>query len=84
LSLVMTARENVTINVPFHVALLDAKAPFFPMTAWRIDNVFLIVLGLGLIPISIGRWTLGRAEGMMVLFGYAFYLALIARVAVAS
>jgi Ca2+/Na+ antiporter len=52
------------------------------MTAWRIDNVFLIVLGFALIPISIGRWTLGRTEGILVLMVYAFYLALIARVAV--
>jgi hypothetical protein len=52
------------------------------MSSWRIDNVFLIVLGLALLPISIGRWTLSRGEGFFVLLVYAFYLALVARVAV--
>lgn len=81
-SLVLTARANTTLNVPFQAALLDASPLFVPMTAWRIDNVFLIVLGLALIPISIGRWALGRTEGVLVLLVYTFYLALVARAAV--
>jgi hypothetical protein len=81
-SLLLTARANTSLNVPFHAALLDAPPLFFPMTAWRIDNVFLIVLGLALIPISVGRWALGRTEGTLVLLVYTFYLALTARAAV--
>jgi hypothetical protein len=81
-SLIVTARENMTLNVPFTTALLNAPPLFFPMSSWRIDNVFLIVLGLALLPISIGRWTLSRGEGFFVLLVYAFYLALVARVAV--
>jgi len=81
-SLVVTARANTTLNVSFQSALLDASPLFVPMTAWRIDNVFLIVLGMALIPISIGRWALGRTEGVLVLLVYTFYLALVARAAV--
>jgi hypothetical protein len=82
-ALIVTARANMSLNVPFQAALLEAKPLFFPMSAWRIDNVFLIVLGLALVPISIGRWKLARTEGIFALLVYAFYLALIARVAVA-
>jgi hypothetical protein len=41
---------------------------------WRIDTVVLIVVGVLLLPVSIGKWRLGREEGMVLLAGYFFYL----------
>jgi hypothetical protein len=46
----------------------------YPLPAWRIDTVLLIVLGLLLIPVSLGRWRLGRIEGLGLTFVYAAYL----------
>lgn len=46
----------------------------FPSPMWRIDNVVLIVVGVLLLPVSIGKWRLGREEGMVLLAGYFFYL----------
>jgi hypothetical protein len=46
----------------------------FPSPMWRIDNVVLIVVGILLLPVSIGKWRLGREEGMILLAGYFFYL----------
>ena len=50
----------------------------YPLVAWRIDTVVLIVLGFALIPWAIGRWTISRAESAALIFGYAIYLALVA------
>jgi len=60
----------------------DALAPrgglptllLFPSPMWRIDNVILLVVGVLLLPVSIGKWRLGREEGMVLLAGYFFYL----------
>jgi Ca2+/Na+ antiporter len=46
----------------------------FPIGVWRIDTVLLIVLGLMLIPVSLGRWKLGKLEGLGLAFVYAAYL----------
>jgi hypothetical protein len=46
----------------------------FPSPMWRIDNVVLIVVGILLLPVSSGKWRLGREEGMILLAGYFFYL----------
>ena len=48
----------------------------YPLAAWRVDTVLLVVLGLFLLPLSLGRWTPGRQEGVALLIAYAFYLLL--------
>jgi hypothetical protein len=50
-----------------------SAAPF-PIGAWRIDTMLLIVLGLMLVPVSLGRWKLGKLEGLGLVFIYAAYL----------
>lgn len=50
----------------------------YPLIAWRVDTVILVVLGFGLIPWSLGRWAISRLESAALIFGYAIYLALIA------
>jgi len=54
----------------------------FPLAAWRVDAVVLTVLGFILIPVSLGRWELGRWEGVGLIIGYAMYLILEAAVTV--
>jgi Ca2+/Na+ antiporter len=56
-------------------AIRDNLKPMpYPLAAWRIDTVLLIVLGLMLVPVSLGRWRLGRLEGLGLTFVYAAYL----------
>jgi cation:H+ antiporter len=47
---------------------------FMPPAVWRIDNVILIVVGILLIPVAIGKWTLSREEGLFLIAAYFFYL----------
>ncbi len=48
----------------------------FPILIWRLDTVLLATVGLLLLPTSIGRWTLARAEGIGLIGLYVIYLFL--------
>jgi hypothetical protein len=50
------------------------KLVIFPPPMWRIDNVLLIVVGVFLLPVAIGKWSLSREEGMVLIAAYFFYL----------
>ena len=54
----------------------------FPLPTWRVDSVVLVVLAFVLLPVSLGRWELGRWEGAGLILGYAMYLILEAAVTV--
>lgn len=51
-----------------------AKVLNYPAAVWRIDNVVLIIVGVFLLPVTVGKWALGREEGMFLIGGYFFYL----------
>lgn len=57
-------------------SLFDIAQPIltFPHQVWRVDTLMLVVLGLALVPMSLGRWIPGRGEGFALLFAYAIYL----------
>jgi Ca2+/Na+ antiporter len=57
-----------------------APAMPFPLATWRIDAVVLAVLGFAMVPVSLGRWQLGRWESIGLVAGYALYLAVSAAV----
>jgi hypothetical protein len=69
-----------TVDAPGFVQRIQ-PAPY-PLISWRVDTVILVVLGFGMIPWAIGRWTISRAESIALIFAYAIYLALIAILAV--
>jgi hypothetical protein len=46
----------------------------FPLAVWRIDTVLLVVLGLFLLPVALGRWTMGTLESMGLVVVYGAYL----------
>jgi len=50
------------------------KLLIFPPPMWRIDNVLLLIVGVFLLPVAIGKWSLGREEGMVLIAAYFFYL----------
>jgi len=48
----------------------------FPLAVWRVDTALLIVFGLLLIPVSLGRLTLRKPEGLALAIVYAVYLVI--------
>lgn len=49
--------------------------PFpYPMAVWRVDTVLLIVLGMMLLPLGLGRWTMQRGEALTLIVAYVAYL----------
>jgi cation:H+ antiporter len=54
------------------------QAMVFPLAAWRIDTVVLIVLAVLQLPVAVGKWNLGREEGFLLIAGYCAYLLAVA------
>lgn len=46
----------------------------FSLVTWRVDNVVLVLLGFILLPPALGRWRLGRSEGITLLGLYVAYV----------
>ena len=46
----------------------------FPLGVWRVDAVLLVILSVLYLPVSMGRWNLGRGEGMLLVVAYFGYL----------
>ncbi|MBC8108785.1 MAG: hypothetical protein H7Z14_19530 [Anaerolineae bacterium] len=63
--------------------LFDAPAtPLpYPMAAWRIDAVMLIIFGAALLLVSTKRWVPGRAEGVIGVLAFALYMMANAKLA---
>lgn len=80
----------VVAPVSTHMGILDLIGANFqrlpsiplPITVWRIDSVVLTVFSIGLLPVSIGRWRIGRLEAIGLILAYAAYLAATAVLAV--
>ena len=54
-------------NAPLHLP--------FPIASWRVDTVLILIVAALLIPVALGRWRLGRTEGVVLIITYAAYLA---------
>jgi cation:H+ antiporter len=67
---------------PFSAILQNGQPLSYPLATWRVDAVVLVVLGFAMLPVSLGRWQLGRWEGAGLILGYAMYLILEAAVTV--
>jgi Ca2+/Na+ antiporter len=46
----------------------------FAWVTWRLDNVVLVLLAFMLVPVSLGRWRLQRAEGFTLIVLYGVYV----------
>ncbi len=73
----MTACVHATIagHTPFSAINFEFSYPF-PLAIWRVDVILLIVLSLLLLPVAMGRWSLSRGHGLMLMLGYLCYLVL--------
>jgi len=61
-------------NVAVKILLLEFPPFPYPVAAWRIDTVLLVVLGFAAVPIATGRWLLGRGEALLLILGFMVYL----------
>ena len=59
-----------------HAATLQFIPVTFPLAVWRVDVIIFIALGLFLLPVAIGRWSIRRLQGLGLMLGYVLYLAL--------
>jgi hypothetical protein len=69
------ATTTTSDSTPEKTAAAPTNLPY-PMAAWRVDAVLLVAVGLLLLPVTLGRWSLGMGEGFALMFAYAFYMLL--------
>ena len=80
--------EGITLKAPNSIPAgysltLPAQQPngqllLFPAPMWRVDTTVLIVAGVFLLPVALGKWALNREEGMILIAAYFFYLVVTA------
>lgn len=71
-------------TLPATTSAADAPPPIietrsvlpFPMAVWRVDTVLLVAVGLLLLPVSQGKWSLGKTEGIALMITYAIFMLL--------
>jgi hypothetical protein len=55
-------------------AISDAAPMIFTLITWRVDNVVLLLFAFVLLPPALGRWRLGRSEGITLIGLYGVYI----------
>ena len=56
----------------------------YAMATWRIETIALVVLGFALVPVSMGRWVIGRLESSLLILAYIAYILVLVVYAVAG
>lgn len=57
-------------------SILPPRVLPYPMAVWRVDTVLLIAVGLLLLPVSLGRWSLGRPEAIGLIGAWVIFMLL--------
>ncbi len=88
----MSAVLNLCVGLPAITALRAAKRWLLhtdtpvsfplPYGTWRIDSTVLLLVGLLILPISLGRWTPSRLEGLLLVLIYVLYLYMVSPLSV--
>jgi Ca2+/Na+ antiporter len=72
---IQSLHRNLDGKFPIRFDLFTGNSSLvFSWVTWRVDNVVLLVLAFVLIPAALGRWRLGRAEGVTLIGVYAVYV----------
>jgi Ca2+/Na+ antiporter len=78
-----TAASAASAGTPLATAAAYVQGMFahdppliYSMSVWRVDTVVLLVVGVFLLPVSIGRWMPGKIEAAALILGYVIYLAM--------
>ncbi len=69
----LQSAPNMGLGNAIHV-LGRAEALPFSWVTWRVDNVILVLLAFPLFPAALGRWRMGRPEGLTLIAIYAVYV----------
>jgi Ca2+/Na+ antiporter len=60
-----------------HLGDLPQMSPMpFSWVTWRVDNMVLVLLSFALVPVALGRWKLGKAEGFILVGLYGVYVVM--------
>ncbi len=88
---VSTALLNLCFGLPAIAAVRFAREKLLktgasiafpiPYGIWRLDSMVLVVVGLLLLPIGLGRWTPSRLEGLLLIIIYVMYLYMVSPLA---
>jgi len=71
-----TAPTTSTQITTAEFAASESSGLPYPMGVWRVDTVLLIAVGLLLLPVALGRWSLSQLEGYGLLAAYVTYMIL--------
>jgi hypothetical protein len=56
------------------------NSSFYPVpfshSVWRVDMLALVILGLFLLPVGLGRWSISKSHGLGLMCAYLLYLAM--------
>ena len=67
------------VDPPAAALSTDVPVVVFPRAVWRVDAVFLIVLGMLLVPIAAGRLRPSRGLGVALVLAYIVYIYAVVR-----
>ncbi len=74
---VVAQAPATTIPVVEYIEEIDERPALpFPLAVWRIDTVVLVIAGFLLLPVALGRWTISRGDGALLVLGYLVYLVM--------
>jgi Ca2+/Na+ antiporter len=68
------ATTTTNATTPAAEMLIQLQPLPFPLAVWRVDTTILIVVGMMLVPVSLGRWPLRRVEGFVLTLLFFVYL----------
>jgi Ca2+/Na+ antiporter len=69
----LAGTSNHSWSLDWHSLSQVSPMPFSWVT-WRVDNVVLVLLSFVLVPVAMGRWRLGQAEGVTLIALYGVYV----------
>jgi Ca2+/Na+ antiporter len=71
--LLMTERLLMTRD--FWIRFSFEPVPF-SHSVWRVDMMVLVILGLFVLPVGLGRWSISKSHGLTLMCAYLLYLAM--------
>ncbi|HVT90453.1 MAG TPA: hypothetical protein VHD56_16485 [Tepidisphaeraceae bacterium] len=79
LCLTLPLATAIWLSRPLWLSIPVEEAPValpYPMSVWRVDTIMLVIVGFLLLPVSLGRWNIGKFEGIGLVVIYVVFLML--------
>jgi Ca2+/Na+ antiporter len=75
-----TTTTGPTVSVTFTSISTTGPTSYmpvgFPLAVWRVDVVIWIALALLIFPVALGKWSISKLNGLLLMCAYALYLGL--------